>query len=44
MTCIGTLLLVAGMFIAASVVEQSTREVAYRKIPELAEARLFVFW
>jgi len=44
MASIGTLFLVTGMFIAASVVDQSTREVTYRKALKLAEARLFVVW
>jgi len=41
---IGTLLLVTGMFIAASVVEQSTHEETYEKHPLMAETKLFIVW
>lgn len=45
MACIGTLLLMTGMFVAASVVQQSTDEEKYELHPDLPKnVKLFVFW
>jgi hypothetical protein len=40
----GTLLLVLGMFICASVIEQSTTEKTYKKADHIKQAKLYILW